>query len=50
MSFSITTRYQRTTTRIAVWLSVIFGAVTTGSMATMISTWFYAHDLAGVLS
>jgi hypothetical protein len=42
VTFSITTRYQRSTTRIAVWLSVIFGAVMTGSLAGLITTWFSA--------
>jgi high-affinity Fe2+/Pb2+ permease len=46
---SNTTRYQRRTTRIAVWLSVIFGAVTTGSLAGLITPWYYKNDLAAVL-
>lgn len=49
VTFSITTRYQRNTTRIGVWLTVIFGAIETGFVAVGIATWYYANDLGAIL-
>lgn len=49
VTFSITTRYQRNTTRIGVWLTVIFGAIETGFVASSIATWRYADNLLAVL-
>jgi hypothetical protein len=49
VSFSITTRYQSRTTLLQVWLTVAFGAIGIGSIASIIAIWLYPANLGAVL-
>ncbi|WP_162911048.1 hypothetical protein [Azohydromonas sediminis] len=50
LTFEITTRNQQTVNRIGFWLTILFGAIETGFVASGIATWYYADDLPAVLS
>lgn len=49
-TFEITTRNQQTVNRIGFWLTILFGAIETGFVASGIATWYYADDLRAVLA
>lgn len=50
VSFEITTRYQKQMTDLQFWLTVVFGAVEIGFIASGIATWYYSSELALVLA
>lgn len=50
LTFEITTRNQQTVNRIGFWLTILFGAIETGFVASSIATWYYTDDLAAVLA
>lgn len=49
VSFAITTSYQRRTTALQFWLTVVFGATEIGFIAASIATWYYPSGLGVVL-
>jgi hypothetical protein len=50
VSFEITTRYQRRTTILQFWLTIVFGATGIGFMALAIATWYYRTGLMAVIA
>lgn len=49
VSFALTTNYQRRTTALQFWLTVVFGATEIGFIAASIATWYYSSGLGVVL-
>jgi hypothetical protein len=50
VSFEITTRYQKRTTLLQFWLTVVFGATEIGFIASSIATWYYHSEIWAVLA
>jgi hypothetical protein len=49
LTFEITTRSQQSVNRLGLWLTISFGAIETGFVATSIATWYYTNNLIAVL-
>lgn len=49
VTFDITTRYQRNTGLMGFLLTILFGALEAGFMASGIATWYYADNLLAVM-
>ena len=50
VSFEITTLYQKRTTVLQSWLTLVFGVTGIGSIASGIATWHYKTELSMVLA
>ncbi|HVA37067.1 MAG TPA: hypothetical protein VNJ51_05605 [Candidatus Dormibacteraeota bacterium] len=50
VTFAITTNYQRNSNLLTFWLTIVFGAVETGSLAAVVATWYYHEHLLMVLA
>jgi hypothetical protein len=50
VSFEITMRYQKRTTLLQFWLTIVFGATEIGFIASSIATWYYHSELWAVLA
>ena len=50
ITFEITTRNQQTVNHMGFWLTILFGAIETGFLASSLATWYYVDNLLAVLS
>ena len=46
VTFGITTRLERQSSQVSLWLAVVFGAIGNGFLAASISSWYYADASA----
>jgi len=46
VTFDITARLERQTSRVSLWLAIVFGAIGSGFVAASITSWYYAYASA----